>query len=305
MTDCIAKDRTRRVRLFPLDSCGRIQVSGSGAVLDFDGFETIGFAEDITAGTRETITTTSGATCRDKLSCPTDQGQTVTFNECTESWVMMAIAGYGTLELTTSRVVTDGATTNTDTTVTSVTGAFTAADIGKSITGAGIPVGATIASINSGTSVEISAAATATATGVTLTIGTAGTVIGFNRNKVQCDARMAAEILFELDAACDESGTTQCLARLYPMLDRAVLSGTKTVNSKNVVRGTYALTTELNSRVFENYEDGIPTGEMAHWAPWQASIEAGDAFYYERLVDCPDIDADQACELRANDIGGG
>ena len=68
-------------------------------------------------------------------------------------------------------VVTDGVTTITDPTVTSATAAFTAADVGSTITGAGIPALATILSINSPTSVEISANATATATGVTLTIG--------------------------------------------------------------------------------------------------------------------------------------
>lgn len=298
MTDCIAKDRTRRVRLFPLDACGRIKLTGSGAVLDFDGFETIGFTENITAGTRETITTTSGATCRDKLSCPTDQGQTLAFNECTESWALMAIMGYGTLQLSTGRTVADGATTAASTTVTSATGAFTSTDIGTAITGAGIPVGAKIVSITSATSVVISAPATATGTGISLTIG-AGNVIGFNRNKVACDARIAVEILFDLDAACDAGGATQCVARLYPLIDRAVLSGTKTVNGKNVIRGTYSLNTELNPRVFENFATSTPTGELSYWAPWQADIAAGNAFYYDRLVNCPTLTSTPLCELRS------
>ena len=72
-----------------------------------------------------------------------------------------------------SRVVTDGATTDTDATVTSTTGSFGVDDIGKPISGTGIPAGATIVSITSATSVEISAVATATATGLTITIGTA------------------------------------------------------------------------------------------------------------------------------------
>lgn len=70
------------------------------------------------------------------------------------------------------RVVTDGAT-NTNTTVTSVTAAFTQADVGMPISGTGIPAATTIASVQSATSVTISAAATATATGLTLTIGIA------------------------------------------------------------------------------------------------------------------------------------
>lgn len=71
------------------------------------------------------------------------------------------------------RTVTDGVTTNTDATVTSTTAAFTADDIGKPISGTGIPSGATIASINSATSIELSAAATADGDPVTLTIGVA------------------------------------------------------------------------------------------------------------------------------------
>jgi len=69
-----------------------------------------------------------------------------------------------------SRSVTDGVTTNTDATVTSATAIFRAEDVGKAISGTGIPAGATIATFTSATSVEISANATATATGVTLTI---------------------------------------------------------------------------------------------------------------------------------------
>lgn len=68
-----------------------------------------------------------------------------------------------------STVVTDGAT-NTNTTVTSATAAFTAADVGAPISGGSIPAGAYITVIGSATSVTISAAATTTATAVTLTI---------------------------------------------------------------------------------------------------------------------------------------
>lgn len=98
------------------------------------------------------------------------------------NWQIACTAGeYASLGITTtamfgqigSRVVTDGATTNNDKTVTSLTAAFTAADVGKSISGTGIPTGAYIVSINSSTSVEISANATATATSVSITIGLA------------------------------------------------------------------------------------------------------------------------------------
>lgn len=70
------------------------------------------------------------------------------------------------------RTVADGAT-NTNTTVTSVTAAFTADDIGKPISGTNIPAATTITAVASATSVTISQAATGTATGLTLTIGVA------------------------------------------------------------------------------------------------------------------------------------
>jgi len=70
-----------------------------------------------------------------------------------------------------SRAAADGVT-NTTTTVTSATLVFGEGDVGKPITGTGIPVGTHIARVNSATSVILSAAATATATGITFTVGT-------------------------------------------------------------------------------------------------------------------------------------
>jgi hypothetical protein len=66
---------------------------------------------------------------------------------------------------------TDGATTSGSATVTSATAAFTQADVGRTISGAGIPAGATIVAVGSATSITMSANATATASGVTITIG--------------------------------------------------------------------------------------------------------------------------------------
>lgn len=60
--------------------------------------------------------------------------------------------------------------TNSTTTVTSATAAFRASDVGKGISGSGIPAGATITAVGSATSITISDAATASATGVTITI---------------------------------------------------------------------------------------------------------------------------------------
>lgn len=77
-----------------------------------------------------------------------------------------------TLTKDSGRTVADGATTAASTTLTSATAAFTAADVGRPISGPGIPLGTTIASVTNGTTVVLSAAATATAAGVPLSFGT-------------------------------------------------------------------------------------------------------------------------------------
>lgn len=69
---------------------------------------------------------------------------------------------------------TDGATTSSSTTLTSATANFTSADIGRTITGTGIPTSTTISSVTNATTVVLSASATATGTGVTITIGRPG-----------------------------------------------------------------------------------------------------------------------------------
>jgi hypothetical protein len=68
------------------------------------------------------------------------------------------------------RNTADGVTTSSSTTVTSSTAAFTSADVGANIAGGSIPAGATITAVGSATSVTISAAATSSATAVNLAI---------------------------------------------------------------------------------------------------------------------------------------
>jgi hypothetical protein len=73
------------------------------------------------------------------------------------------------------RSVTDGATTNSSATLTSLTASFATNDVGASVSGTGIPANTRIASVESATSATMSANATATGTGVTVTIGLAYT----------------------------------------------------------------------------------------------------------------------------------
>lgn len=69
---------------------------------------------------------------------------------------------------------TDGATTNASPTLTSATAGFTASDVGRSVSGTGIPGGTTILSVTNATTVTMSANASATATGLTITMNRPG-----------------------------------------------------------------------------------------------------------------------------------
>lgn len=71
----------------------------------------------------------------------------------------------------TNRNVTDAATTNGSTTLTSATANFTSSDVGKAISGTGIPSSTTIATVTNSTTISLSATATATGTGVAIAWG--------------------------------------------------------------------------------------------------------------------------------------
>jgi hypothetical protein len=105
---------------------------------------------------------------------------------------------------TTGRNVTNGHATNGSTTITSNNANFAALDVGRPITGTGIPAGTVIASINSATSAVISKAATATTNNGAWTIDggvdlvacypttlTNGTIIPGMSTKVSCDTMAA------------------------------------------------------------------------------------------------------------------
>lgn len=73
-------------------------------------------------------------------------------------------------ELIDPLTVADAATTSGSAAITSATAKFTAADVGRAISGSGIPAGATISAVASPTAATLSANATATATGVTIAL---------------------------------------------------------------------------------------------------------------------------------------
>jgi hypothetical protein len=75
------------------------------------------------------------------------------------------------------RMVLDGATVNRSKTLTSATAAFTQADVGSTVFGTSIPLGTTIVSRTSSSTVTLSAEAISTATNVPTTIAEKSTVV--------------------------------------------------------------------------------------------------------------------------------
>lgn len=143
---------------------GAVATTGSGT-----------FTHTFTPGDLPTLTVQAGR--------PTTAGIAVPFTYAgakVASWEIAAKEGaVATLGTTFSamrgeggtRNVSDGVTTNGSATFTSVTAAFTDADAGKTITATGIPAGTRILSVQSGTSVTLSANATAAGTALATSIG--------------------------------------------------------------------------------------------------------------------------------------
>ena len=99
-----------------------------------------------------------------------------------------------------ARTVTDGVTSSS-TALTSASAVFTSLDVGASVTGTGIPGGATIVSVTNGTTVVLSASTTATGTGVTVTITrtTANAVSGLSTALTSAFAATAGTIQVSAD----------------------------------------------------------------------------------------------------------
>jgi hypothetical protein len=98
-----------------------------------------------------------------------------------EEWEIACAAGeFATIGLTFAgmreigyRTVADGVTTSSSAAITSATAVWTQDDVGKPISGTGIPVSTTILSVQSATNATLSANATASGTSITFTIGIA------------------------------------------------------------------------------------------------------------------------------------
>lgn len=104
-----------------------------------------------------------------RVTTKRDTKLTFTMAEMTLAHLKLALNGGSSTP--DSAVLTDGATTTSTPNLSSATAGFTTAvDVGKTVTGAGIPAATTILSVTNSTTVVMSANATATAAGVSVTI---------------------------------------------------------------------------------------------------------------------------------------
>src|SRR6266446_4577378 len=84
-----------------------------------------------------------------------------------------------------ARTMSDAVTSNNSTTLTSASAHFTAADVGKSIAGTGIPPGTTIQTYTNATTVDMSNSATADASGAEAVIGASTVVYSISNQSIQ------------------------------------------------------------------------------------------------------------------------
>jgi hypothetical protein len=156
------------------------------AVVDYGTRNTRSVADAVTVNASTTLTSATAAFTSADINNPVtgkniQTGTTISAIGSSTSVTLSkpATASGSAIYLTVygdgNRTVMDASTTTGSTTITSSTAYFQAADVGKSIVGAGIQAGTKIASITNSTTATLSTAALADAGNLTVTIG--GTVV--------------------------------------------------------------------------------------------------------------------------------
>jgi len=154
-----------------------------------------------------------------------------------------------------ARRVSDAATA-TSTALTSAAAAFTSADVGRLVLGEGIPVGTTISTVTSSTTVVLSAATTDTATGVVVAIGSALTV-----DTIDEDAGRAHLCTYGRMAAGIRHGLTSQPSALLDACTEYVLCVLR-ARAAGVSRNTLSEATDAGTTRYStpDWSAGRPTG---------------------------------------------
>lgn len=184
------------------------------------------------------------------------------------------------------RTVADGVTTSGSAVVTSATAAFNANDVGKRITGTGIPADTTITTVTSATQVTLSANATATATGVSLTIGVEN--VGLYHDG-------AGHVALKVFIPVTDEDTSLDPARQYTVTWKLKKAGLPVTNSETFDVGPAGVIV-FNSGIVtvEEVTDGLSTSLDDDTI--QRLILRAEARVRGRLIDCG-VDPDAFTEL--------
>lgn len=149
-------------------------------------------------------------------------------------------------------VYVDAATTSASPTLTSNSALFTQADVGRGISGAGIPGSTTISVVTNSTTITLSANATATATGVTITIANRSGTLGY------ASARKIEEAEIESASGGDLIDSTitgsTAVGTKFTLKGGKIATITGTEEPAGVVRGQLAPVDAGNVRVLCEFE---------------------------------------------------
>lgn len=168
------------LRISRCDATGATPAGATNAIITRNLIK-FGFSPEIEAGTDYTQKDSCGSlavTARDR---DIPKRYTTTLEMVypdPEVHEMLIAAPLITKVIGTTRTVSDGVTTNASTTISSATAAFTTTDVGNVVSGIGITVGTTIASVTSPTVAEMSAVASATGASISITLTAATRSIG-------------------------------------------------------------------------------------------------------------------------------
>jgi prepilin-type N-terminal cleavage/methylation domain-containing protein len=141
------------------------------------------------------------------------------------------------------RSLSDASITSGSANLTSATGAFTSADLGKSVTGSNIPSGTTVSTVSSSTAIVMSASATATASGATVRIGSAATIsyyqsgTSFIRNVNGVEKAIATNVSNFTVSPQDLTSSVSCTITFAPRF--VYLPGPGPINGTTVYSNTF------------------------------------------------------------------
>jgi len=118
-----------------------------------------------------------------------------------------------------------------------------------------------------------------------------------------CKTKTLHELIFKDESdECDAGGNPQCVAFLFSVASWHPTGDMNidTANGNIMFDRFEGRTTKLPARLFELFPGSVPTGELAHWAPYFSAPLWPVTSWKRTLtaVDCPVITTSEECDLR-------